>query len=339
MIDLRSDTVTQPTAEMREAMFNAPVGDDVFSEDPSINALEEKAAALFGKEAGIFCPSGTMTNQIAIRLHTQPGDEVICHEEAHVYQYEGGGISVNSGSQVKLIRGDRGRIHPDQIEPAINPDDVHKARTRLVSLEDTSNRGGGAIYDPKNIIEIAAVARKHGLAMHLDGARVFNALVENGIDPEKYARSFDTISICLSKGLGAPVGSVLVGSREQITKARRIRKVLGGGMRQAGYLAAAGIYALDHHVDRLKEDHRRAKALGNALSELSWVDQVIPVETNIVVAQITSNHDARVILDKLHREGLSGILFGPDLIRFVTHLHFNDELLDRATQLLKNTSI
>ena len=268
MIDFRSDTVTKPTPGMLAFMQAAPVGDDVFGEDPSINSLEKITAAMFGKEAGLFCPSGTMTNQIAIKTHTQAGDEVICDELSHIYQYEGGGIAFNSGCSVKLLQGDRGRLTPAQILAGINAEDVHKPPTSLVSLENTVNRGGGSCYDFSTFEEIKKIADQHKLGLHLDGARIFNAIVHKGEAPLDYGRVFDSISICLSKGLGAPVGSVLVGSNPFIKKARRWRKVFGGGMRQAGFLAAAGIYALDHHIYRLAEDHTKALLLRDALLKL-----------------------------------------------------------------------
>ena len=241
MIDYRSDTVTRPTPAMQEAMRDAPLGDDVFGEDPSINQLEAKTAALFGMEAALFCPSGTMTNQIAIKCHTQPGDEVICDESSHIYQYEGGGIAFNAGASVRLLHGDRGRLTADLVKAAINPDDVHKPVSRLVSLENTCNRGGGACYDFSEIQRMSALCSQQGLAFHLDGARLWNALVAKNETPLAYGQAFDSISVCLSKSLGCPVGSLLLGKKDFIRKARRIRKVFGGGMRQAGMLAAAGM--------------------------------------------------------------------------------------------------
>jgi len=245
-LDLRSDTLTKPSAGMREAMYAAPLGDDVFGEDPTVNALEEKIAALFGKEAALFCPSGTMTNQIAIRLHTGPQKEVICHQHSHIYLYEGGGIMANSMASVKLLTGDLGKITASQVAESINPDDVHAPETTLVSIENTMNKGGGSIYTLDEVRPIQALCQERGLKLHLDGARLFNALVETGDAPAEWGNLFDTISICLSKGLGCPIGSVLLGSKVGINRARKVRKVFGGGMRQAGFLAAAGIYALDH---------------------------------------------------------------------------------------------
>jgi threonine aldolase len=280
-IELRSDTFTQPTQAMLNAMFAAKVGDDVFGEDFSINELEAHVAEMFGMEAAVFCPSGTMTNQIAINVHTRPGDEVICEQGAHVYFYEGGGIGRLSGCQARTIAGDRGRITAEQIATVINPDDVHRPRTRLVCLENTCNRGGGSTYSMQQIKAIRALCDEQQLSLHLDGARIFNAIVANNESPRDYGKIFHSISVCLSKGLGAPVGSVLLGTSDFVKQARRTRKVLGGGMRQAGYLAAAGLYALKNHVERITEDHNHAKMLAEALNQTSWVKQVLPVETNI----------------------------------------------------------
>ena len=275
--DLRSDTFTKPSPAMLEAMFKAPVGDDVFSEDPSVNQLEAMSAQLFGMEAALFCPSGTMTNQIGIKCHTQPGDEVICDKVSHVYIYEGGGIAFNSGSQVKALDGDRGRITAEQVIESINPDDVHKAKTTLVSLENTANRGGGSCYDFSEILRIKEVCLQNKLNLHLDGARLWNALVAKNEDPKQYGEIFDSISICLSKGMGAPVGSLLLGNNDYIKKARRVRKVFGGGMRQAGYIAAAGIYALENNIERLAEDHQHAKQIATALSKKDFIGKIMPV--------------------------------------------------------------
>jgi threonine aldolase len=327
MIDFRSDTVTLPTPEMLAYMHQAPVGDDVFGEDPSINALEAKSASLFGMEAGLFCPSGTMTNQLAIKTHTQAGDEVICEELSHVYQYEGGGIASNSGCSVKLLQGNRGRITASQVLAAINPEDVHKPISRLISLENTCNRGGGACYDFKEFVEIQKVAKTHHLGLHLDGARIFNGIVHKKEDSKQYGKVFDSISICLSKGLGAPVGSVLVGNAAFIKKARRWRKVFGGGMRQAGSLAAAGIYALDHHVDRLKQDHEKALLIKDALVKKDFVADVFEVETNIVIAKIEGKYNATQLAALLKEHHILVIAMTPALVRFVLHLDITDEML------------
>ncbi len=337
IIDLRSDTITRPTEEMREAMFQAQVGDDVFGEDPSVNALQDKLAGMFGMEAGLFCPSGTMCNQIAIRTHTQPQDQLICDHRSHIYLYEGGGIAYNSMVSVKTVDGDRGRLNADQVRKCINPDDIHLPRTALVVLENTSNKGGGSYYDLSTIASIGEVCQAEGLKLHLDGARVFNALVETGDDPRSYGRYFDSISICLSKGLGAPVGSVLVGSREMIERALRVRKVLGGGMRQGGYLAAAGIYALDHHIYRLKEDHRKARLIGEALNAHPGIREVLPVDTNIVIfSPDPAWMTAPALLAELDHHGVKGVQFGPEHLRLTTHLDINTDMMDRVLEVIHN---
>ena len=335
MIDFRSDTVTLPTPGMLAFMHAAPVGDDVFGEDPSINALEAKSAGLFGMEAGLFCPSGTMTNQLAIKTHTQAGDEVICEELSHIYQYEGGGIASNSGASVKLLRGNRGRITAEQVLAAINPDDVHKPISKLVSLENTCNRGGGACYDFSEIEAIQKVAKSNGLGLHLDGARIFNAIVHKNEDPKQYGKVFDSISICLSKGLGAPVGSVLLGSAPFIKKARRWRKVFGGGMRQAGSLAAAGIYALDNHIERLKEDHTKALEIKNALLNKDFVKEIFEVETNIVIAHIEGKYNAAQLAAVLKEKNILVIAMTPALIRFVVHLDITNEMLASTLETIE----
>jgi threonine aldolase len=316
-------------------MQAAPVGDDVFGEDPSINALEAKTASLFGMEAGLFCPSGTMTNQLAIKTHTQAGDEVICEELSHIYQYEGGGIASNSGASVKLLRGNRGRITADQVLAAIHPDDVHKPISKLVSLENTCNRGGGACYDFSEIEAIQKVAKSNGLGLHLDGARIFNAIVHKKEDPTQYGKVFDSISICLSKGLGAPVGSVLLGSTPFIKKARRWRKVFGGGMRQAGSLAAAGIYALDNHVERLKEDHAKALEIKTALLKKDFVKEIFEVETNIVIAHIEGKYNATQLAAVLKEKNILVIAMTPALIRFVVHLDIANEMLASTLETIE----
>lgn len=336
MIDFRSDTVTKPSKQMMEAMFSAPVGDDVFSEDPTINELQEYAADYFGKEAALFCSSGTQTNQIAINVHVTPGGEVICHEESHIYKYEGGGIARNSGASVRLLQGDRGRLNVESISKWINnPDDVHFPLTQLVSLEDTANRGGGAIYNFEEIKKIKAFCLENKLPLHLDGARLMNALVETGIDPKVYAAEFDSISVCLSKGLGAPVGSVLLGSKDFIKQARRVRKVFGGGMRQAGIIAAGGLYALKNNVNRLKEDHRRAQELESILSQLDWVKEVVPVETNIVVAILKDASKRDVIIQRLKEENILIMAFGEGMLRMVTHLDISDSDIEKTISVLQ----
>jgi threonine aldolase len=335
MIDLRSDTVTKPTPGMLDAMWKAPVGDDVFGEDPEVNALEHELAERFGKEAGLFCPSGTMTNQIAVRVHTRPGDEVIGDEGMHIYRYEGGGIMANSGCSVRFIPNDRGRFTAEAVEAAINnASDSYVARTRLVNIENSHNRGGGSLWDLDEVWRIRKVCDTHGLALHLDGARIFNAIAVDGRAPRDWGAPFDTVSVCLSKGLGAPVGSVLLGSREHIGEARRIRKRMGGGMRQAGYLAAAGRYALDNHVHRLVEDHQRAERLANALAGMPYIASVLPVQTNIVIAELVGGIRSSDLLPLLATKGVRGLPFGPSTLRFVTHLDVTDEDMQQAIDVM-----
>ncbi|PWT70391.1 MAG: threonine aldolase [Bacteroidetes bacterium] len=335
-IDLRSDTVTLPVPGMREAIINAPVGDDVFREDPSINQLESIAANLFGMEAALYCPTGTMSNQIAIKCHTQPGDEVICDSQAHVYIYEGGGIAFNSSSQVKAIEGDRGRIKAEQIQAAINPDDVHRPRTSLVCLENTSNRGGGSCYDLNDIRKIKDLCSENNLRLHLDGARLFNALVAKGEKPRDYGEIFDSISFCLNKGLGCPIGSVLIGKKDFIQKGRRVRKVFGGGMRQAGFMAAAGIYALEHHISRLQEDHDHAQQLAKILSTKNFVEKILPVETNIVIFEVKPPCTAKQIVDKLHEKQILAFAISANRIRFVTHLNLTPENISLVANVIQD---
>ena len=325
MIDLRSDTVTQPSEQMRHAMANAAVGDDVFKEDPTVLALEAYGAQLFGKEAALFCSSGTQTNQIAINVHVQPGGEVICHEESHIYKYEGGGIAKNSGASVRLLPGDRGRLTADAIAKWMNPaHDVHFPLTQLVSLEDTANRGGGAVYDTTELAKISALCKELNLPLHLDGARVFNALAVNQMEATAYGAFYDSISVCLSKGLGAPVGSLLLGSAAFIEKARRVRKVFGGGMRQAGIIAAGGLYALKNNVERLKVDHMHALLLGEALQNCTLIESVLPVQTNIVVATLKDPAHRDPMIETLKNKGILCMAFGPGMIRMVTHLNFSE---------------
>ena len=335
MIDFRSDTVTKPSKEMMDAMFSAPVGDDVFSEDPTINELQQFAAKMFGKEDALFCSSGTQTNQIAINVHVQPGSEVICHEESHIYKYEGGGIAKNSGASVRLLQGDRGRLTVDAIAKWVNPDDVHFPTTQLVSLEDTANRGGGAIYNFEDIQKIKKFCVANNLPLHLDGARLMNALVETKIDPKVYGAEFDSISLCLSKGLGAPVGSVLIGTKDFIKKARRVRKVFGGGMRQAGIIAAGGLYALKNNVDRLLIDHQHARQLEQTLNQLIWVNEVISVETNIVVLILNNPSKRDEIISKLAEQGVRVMAFGEGMLRLVTHLDVSSNEIDQTCEILR----
>ena len=335
MIDLRSDTVTKPSKEMLDTMFSAPVGDDVFGEDPTVNKLQDYAAKMFGKQAAIFCASGTQTNQIAINLHVKPGGEVICHYESHVYKYEGGGIAKNSGASTRTVGGSRGRINVPELEPWMNPpNDVHYPLTQLVSIEDTSNRGGGAIYDFNEIKNIRSFCNAKGLPLHLDGARVCNALVENNIDAQEYGRQFDSISVCLSKGLGAPIGSLLLGDTDFIDRARRVRKVFGGGMRQAGYIAAAGLYALEHNIHRLKKDHDHAKIIEAQLHKMNWVDDVLPVKTNIVVCMLKDHNRVQEFVTKFESKGILIMPFGRGMLRMVTHLDISEANTDELCEAI-----
>jgi len=328
MIDYRSDTFTKPTPGMLQAMFTAEVGDDVFGEDPSVNKLESIAAEMFGMEAGLFCPSGTMTNQIAIKCHTQPGDEVICDKVSHVYIYEGGGIAFNSGAQVKAIDGDRGRITAEQVLNSINPDDVHKAKSTLVSLENTANRGGGSCYEFAEIQKIKEACLVNNLKLHLDGARLFNALVNCNESPKQYGEIFDSISICLSKGLGTPVGSVLLGKKDFIKQARRVRKVFGGGMRQAGFMAAAGTYALEHHIERLEVDHIHAKQTAEALLKKEFTGKMLPVETNIIIFEVVDDfYSAKSLAEAFKKYDILVMPISSTQIRMVFHLDITEQMV------------
>ena len=335
IIDLRSDTVTKPSKAMLDAMFSAPVGDDVFNEDPTINALEIKVAALFDQEAALFCPSGTMTNQVAIKCHTQPSNELICDINSHIYNYEGGGISSNSGVQAKLIQGDRGRITAEQIEQHINPEYDWLSQTALVCLENTVNRAGGSYYPLEDIKKIKQLCQQKRLPLHLDGARIFNALVESNYTTHDIGQQFDSLSICLSKGLGAPVGSLLVGNSAFIKKARRVRKMYGGGMRQAGFLAAAGIYALDNNITRLREDHHRAQQIEAVLKTMPYVESMMPVDTNIIIFNLTDKYTAVSFEEALKPYHIKLAAFGKQTIRFVTHLDFTDDMLEIVLDVLK----
>ena len=336
VVDLRSDTLTRPTPAMLEAMATAEVGDDVWGEDPSVDALERRGAELFGKDAAVFCPSGTMTNQIAIRAACRPGDEVICSVDAHVYNYEGGGIAANAGASVRFpAHEDRGRFTRAAAEALIQPDDPHAPVTRMIAVEDTMNRGGGAIWDRAELSALGALARERGLHFHLDGARLMNRIVASEDDPRDYARPFDSISLCLSKGLGAPVGSILVGGADFIRRARRLRKMMGGGMRQAGYLAAAGLFALEHHVARLAEDHRHAARLAQALGP-RWARSVLPPDTNIVLFAPPEPGTAAAVADALTARGIRCAPMGADKVRFVTHLDAPPEAIERAVALLRS---
>jgi threonine aldolase len=335
LIDLRSDTLTKPTPEMHAAMMNAEVGDDMFGEDPTVAALEAKAAQMFGMEAALYCASGTMTNQIAIRLHTTLQDEVICHKYSHIYLYESGGIMSNAGVSVRLLEGERGMITAADVKAAIQPDDIHAPVSRLVSLENTMNKGGGSCYDLDQILAVKEVCSENGLGFHLDGARLFNALIATGQSALDYGKAFDTISVCLSKGLGAPVGSILLCKASEIKRAKRIRKVMGGAWRQAGYIAAAGLYALENHVDRLAEDHKKAKIIAEHLEGLGYVEAIYPCETNILIFKINDKYTNEAFLSKLKGQGVLAFGFGPQLIRFVTHYDFTNDQLNDLLGILK----
>tara|TARA_B110000091_G_scaffold194848_1_gene221052 strand:- start:67 stop:1092 length:1026 start_codon:yes stop_codon:yes gene_type:complete len=319
-VNLISDTVTLPSSGMLEAMQNAKVGDDVFKEDPAVNALEDKVAQIFGKEAALFFPSGTMANQTAIKIHTQPGEQLICDHYAHVFNYEGGGVSFNSGVSCALIEGERGRITAAQVASKINPPDFyHSPLSTLVCLENTTNKGGGAFYDLKAIEAIRTVCDEHQLGLHLDGARIWNALVASGQDAKSYGSLFDTISVCFSKGLGAPVGSALIGSKAAMEKALRVRKVFGGGMRQAGFLAAAASFAIDHQWQSLSEDHRKAKELKSVLEQLPYIKKVEAVDTNIVIFNLLDTAKEADFINKLQEQEIRFILMGQGKLRMVTH--------------------
>jgi len=336
-INLLSDTVTKPTKGMLEAMFNAEVGDDVFKADPTVNRLQEKVAKMFGKEDALFFPSGTMANQVAIKLQTQPGDQIICDKWAHVYNYEGGGVSFNSGASCRLLDGNRGMFTAQMVKDNIsNRADIHQAITRLVTVENTTNKGGGACWDLEEIKKISKVCKENDLAFHLDGARLFNALVVRKENPLQYGKEFDTISICLSKGLGCPVGSLLISSHDLFEKALRIRKLFGGGMRQIGYLAAAGIFALDRHIERLADDHTRAKKIADALMASPGIKKVEPVETNIIIFYTADHVDDADFVKELAAKNILITGMGQGKLRMVTHLDFNDEMLEILLREIQN---
>ncbi|MFH1514760.1 MAG: GntG family PLP-dependent aldolase [bacterium] len=339
MIDLRSDTITRPTQQMRHAMANAEVGDDVFGDDPTVNLLEETVAEILGKEAALFVPSGTMANQIAVRCHTQPGDEVLLHEDAHHYFYETGGAFVLSGVVPRMLRGDRGMFTTEEVERAIRPDDVHFPSTTLLCVENTTNRGGGAIWPIDDINEIKKTADKHNLKLHMDGARLWNASVASGIPEKEYAKFFDTVNVCFSKGLGAPIGSAVTGSIEIIKKARKYRKLLGGGMRQAGIIAAGALFALDHHRERLADDHRCAKQLAEGIAGLPGIEiDLEKVETNIVIF-FSKNIPAKELVQKLFSEGIWVLALGDEMVRAVTNMSVYDGDIERTIKVMKRICV
>jgi threonine aldolase len=334
-IDLRSDTVTKPSKEMLESMMAASVGDDVYKEDPSVNQLENRLAEMFGMDEALFFPTGSMANQTALKLHTNPGEQVICDKYAHIYNYEGGGASFNSGISCKLIDGERGMFTAKQAEAAINPPDFyHSPLTSLIEIENTTNKGGGACWDFEELQRLRQVADKHGLGFHLDGARLWNALIAKNESPKQYGSLFDTISVCLSKGLGCPIGSVLIGKKTLMDKAIRVRKILGGGMRQVGYLAAAGLYALDHHLERLEEDHVKARQIGDVLKSLPKIKKVEPIETNIVIFELNDDVDEADFLKKLNKHQIAIIGMGSNKLRMVTHMDYSQDMHEKVLNLL-----
>jgi threonine aldolase len=337
-IELRSDTFTRPGPGMLEAMLEARVGDDVFGEDAPTKTLEQTCASFFGFEEGLFCVSGTMANQIAIMVHTKPGDEVICDALSHIYLYEGGGIAANAGASVSLLQGDLGRLNARQISEAIQPDNDHYPKTRLVSLENTVNKGGGSIYSDSTLEEIHQLCRNRDLRFHLDGARLWNALIETGQSPSLFSQRFDSISVCLSKGMGSPMGSVLIGNKAFITEARRTRKRIGGGWRQSGFMAAAGLFALQNNFFRLKEDHHRARVLSDCLLGQPYVFEVLPVQTNIVLFTLHSGLKSTDFVSAMKELGVLCAVFGPDKVRMVTHLDFSDKDLELTCSALRKIS-
>jgi threonine aldolase len=335
IIDFRSDTVTKPTPQMLDAMVKADVGDDVFREDPTINRLEKKMADIFNMESALWCVSGTMSNQVAIASHTRPGDEVICEQESHVYYYEGGGIAYNAGCQARTLAGDRGRINAWQVLTSINPDDVHKSHSSLVCLENTSNRGGGSCYEVEEIEKIRNVCDEHHLKLHLDGARLYNAIVAKKEKEETFGKLFHSISVCFNKGLGCPAGSILLGSEAFIRQAIRVRKVFGGGMRQAGFLAATALYALEHHIERLATDHQHAKRIGEALQKHPLVKMVLPVETNLVIFELIDGEDPKAFIKSMKEKGILLLTITNKRLRIVTHLDVNSEMVNHFLKILE----
>ena len=334
IIDFRSDTVTKPTPQMLDAMLKADVGDDVFREDPTVNRLEKKMAATFNMESALWCASGTMSNQVAIASHTRPGDEVICEQESHVYYYEGGGIAFNAGCQTKTLMGDRGRINAWQVLTSINPDDVHKSHSSLVCIENTSNRGGGSCYELEEIKRIRSVCDEHHLKLHLDGARLYNALVAKNQQEAEFGKLFHSISVCFNKGLGCPAGSMLLGTEAFIRQAIRVRKVFGGGMRQAGFLAATALYALEHHVERLAMDHQHAKRIGEALQKHPLVKMVLPVETNLVIFELIDGKDPKGFIASLKQKEILLLTISDKRLRIVTHLDISSDMVDQFLKVL-----
>ncbi|SDS46144.1 L-threonine aldolase [Formosa sp. Hel1_31_208] len=335
-IDLRSDTVTKPSEGMLDAMMTAEVGDDVFKEDPTVNALEERLAKMFGKPKALFFPSGSMANQTAIKLHTNPGEQIICDKYAHIFNYEAGGAAFNSGVSCNLIDGHRGMFTTEQVIASINPSEFYYSQSSLVEIENTTNKGGGACWNFEELQQIRTVCDKHNLGYHLDGARLWNALVAKNETTEQYGAIFDTISVCLSKGLGCPIGSVLIGDEDIMKKSISLRKVFGGNMRQVGYLAAAGMYALDHNMNRLADDHKKAQEIGGVLQDMSIIKKVEPIETNIVIFELESHVDESEFLKQLRDHDIHIIGMGSNKLRMVTHLDYTDAMHHRLLEVLNN---
>ncbi|WP_407557153.1 threonine aldolase family protein [Winogradskyella sp. 4-2091] len=335
IIDLRSDTVTKPSKGMLDAMMSAQVGDDVFREDPTVNELEARLAKMFGKDKALFFPSGSMANQIAIKLHTNPGEQVICDKYAHIYNYEVGGVAFHSGASCKLIDGNRGMFTAAQVEEAINPPEYYYSKTSLVEVENTTNKGGGACWDFKEFKDLKKVCKSNNLGFHIDGARIWNAMVAKNETTLQYGKTFDTISVCLSKGLGCPVGSVLIGNEDIMKQSLSLRKLFGGNMRQIGYLAEAGLYALDNNIERLADDHKRAKEIGEVLSKLSIIKKVEPIETNIVIFELNDDVDETKFLNNLNEKNIRIIGMGSNKLRMVTHLDYTDQMHDKLLEVLK----
>ncbi len=336
LVDLRSDTVTKPSVGMLKAISSAKLGDDVFEEDPTIIKLEAMVAEMLGKESSLFFPSGTMANQVAIKTLSSPPGELICDKNSHVYLYESGGIAFNSGLSVKLLDGELGKVTAESVSAAINEDHVYLPESQIVSIENTHNRGGGSIYSMEELDSIVGVLKDTGIRFHLDGARLFNAVTESDYSASEFSRPFDTVSVCLSKGLGAPVGSVLAGSAANIRKARKLRKVMGGGMRQVGILGAACIYALENNIEKLKDDHIRAKHIAEAILNCSMIKSTLPVETNIIVAELKEGLKPDDILSKLRENNILSFAFGKNAIRMVTHLDLTDEMADHVSKVVRN---
>ncbi|WP_245906944.1 threonine aldolase family protein [Reichenbachiella versicolor] len=327
IIDLRNDSVTKPSIGMLEHMMLAKVGDDVLGEDPTVAELEKKVAGIFGHEAALFCPSGTMANQIAININTNPGEEMIVDRNSYIYLYEGGSTAFNSQVSMRSLEGDHGRMSPLDITENINPVDITYNRTTMIALEHTVTKGGGSLYDIDSMKQISQIAKENNIKMHLDGARVFNAIVKSGVDPTEIGSCFDTIMVCFSKGLGAPMGAALLGKKGTIARARRLRKVMGGGMRQVGYLAAAAIYALNKNIKRLDIDHKRANELANIFEDKGYIDNILAAGTNIVILSIDPKVSIHELLRDWNAKGIKALPYGKNEIRLVTHMDFNDDML------------